>query len=376
LGRSIALRAREILGEKIEFPEEGYQGEYIKDIARHFMDEHKVKDLQDLDKLEASVFSQYGVDYLMDIIRKELTDFNVCFDVWSHQSRIATQKSIDDVLGFLQKKGFLYEKEGALWFQSTKLGDDKDRVVRKSDGSYTYLTPDIAYHKDKFDRGFQKVINIWGPDHHGYIPRLTASVQALGQDASALEVLIVQLATLYRDGKPLSMSTRKGQYISLREVIDEVGVDAARFFFLMRHIKAHLEFDLELAKKETSENPVYYVQYAHARINSILKKAEESSLVASKAAWEELKEAEELDLIRRIAFFPNVLLTCAGVRDPFALGSYMQELATAFHRFYDRHQIIGSGSSLAAARLGLILAAKTVLANGLKLLGVTAPEKM
>jgi arginyl-tRNA synthetase len=376
LGRSIECRARELLGEPVEFPEEGYQGDYIRDMAREFLEKNNVRSLEALKKIEPPQFIHYGVDHLLGVIKQELEDFGVHFDVWSHQSSIATDKQIQATLKALEQKQLVYEKEGALWFKSTNFGDDKDRVVRKSDGSYTYLTPDIVYHRNKFERGFAKVFNIWGPDHHGYIPRIKAAVQALGQDADALEVLIVQLATISRAGKPLSMSTRRGQYISLREVINEVGVDAARFFFLMRHINAHLDFDLELAKKETPENPVYYVQYAHARINSILRKAAEAGLKAVAAGFQNLGEEEELDLIRKLSTFSDVLEICAAQRDPFALVSYVQELATAFHRFYDRHQVIGEESRLSGERLGLIEAVKIVIANGLHLLGVEAPEKM
>ncbi len=249
--------------------------------------------------------------------------------------------------------------------------------MEKSDGSFTYLTPDIVYHKNKFDRGFQKIINIWGPDHHGYIPRIKACVEALGHDRSAVEILIVQLATIYRQGTPVSMSTRRGQYISLREVMEEVGCDVARFFYLMRRIDAHLDFDLELAKKETPENPVYYVQYAHARIHSMQKKAEESDLKAKPADFQHLKEAEELDLIKKIGCFPDTLIVCYNQLDPYALVEYFIDFARLFHKFYDKHRVIDTQQpELSRERLALIEAAKIVFYNGLKLLGITTPEKM
>ncbi len=377
LGRSIELRAREILGEAISFPEEGYQGDYIRDMARIFMEQNHVSTLEDLKQKSTEAFRQFGVDYLLNVIRRELTDFGVHFDVWSSQAKIATNEAIENVLTLLRQRGFIYDQDGAVWFKSTALGDDKDRVVKKSDGSYTYLTPDIVYHRTKFERGFNKVINIWGPDHHGYIPRLKAAAGALGYERDNLEVLIVQLATIFRDGQPLSMSTRRGQYISLQEVMDEVGVDAARFFFLMRHINAHLEFDLELAKKETSENPVYYVQYAHARICSILRLAEESRLTPQLKNFSRLKEEEELNLIKKVSHFPEILLVCYYQLDPFALVLYLQELATVFHKFYDHHRVLDEADRhLSAERLGLIKAAQVVLHNGLTLLGVKAPEKM
>jgi len=377
LGRSIELRAREILGETVSFPEDGYQGDYIREMAQIFMDQNKITTIDELNGKELSDFSQFGVDYLMAVIKKELDDFGVTFDVWSYQSKIAPVDTIENVLKFLRKKGDIYDHEGAVWFKSTAFGDDKDRVVRKSDGSYTYLTPDIVYHKNKFERGFQKVINIWGPDHHGYIPRLKAAVEALGYDPQGLEVLIVQLATIFHDGKPLSMSTRRGQYISLREVLSEVGKDAARFFFLMRHIKAHLEFDLELAKKETPENPVYYIQYAHARIHSILGVAKGLNLKPMTQGFHLLKEEEEFDLIKKIWNFPDVLSICNYQLDPYLLTCYLLELATVFHKFYDRHRVVDAQNpALSAERLALINATRIVLANGLNILGVSAPQKM
>ncbi|MDP2654799.1 MAG: arginine--tRNA ligase [Candidatus Omnitrophota bacterium] len=377
LGKSIECRAIEIFGGTAELPENGYQGEYIRDIAARLIKEKQIKGREDLAKVLPQEFSRYGVDYLLGVIKKELEDFRVHFDVWSHQSHIATQPQIEDVLRSLKDKGFLFEQEGALWFKTTAFGDDKDRVVKKSDGAYTYFTPDIVYHRDKFQRGFARVFNMWGPDHHGYIPRLKAAVAALGYDPSALEVLIVQLATIYRDGKPVSMSTRRGQYISLREVMDEVGVDAARFFFMMRHINAHLEFDLELAKKQTAENPVYYIQYAHARIHSVIAKAAEANLSPRTSGLNLLVQPEEMDLIKTVGGFSDVLLMCWQQRDPYALVSYLQELATCFHKFYDCHRVVDQeNSALSGERLALIDAARIVLANGLRLLGVSTPAKM
>ncbi|MFH1360419.1 MAG: arginine--tRNA ligase [Candidatus Omnitrophota bacterium] len=376
LGQSIEARAKEIFGELLQLPENGYQGEYIKDIAQDFIQEHKIKSLDDLQEKDASLFNAFGVSTLLSIIKKDLKDFGVDFDIWSSQAKIATTKNIENSLSVLRKKGHVFDQEGALWFKSTAFGDDKNRVVRKSDGNFTYLAPDIVYHDDKYKRGFTKLFNIWGPDHHGYIPRLKAAIQALGHPADSLVVLIVQLATIYKDGKPLSMSTRRGQYISLREVIDEVGVDAARYFFLMRHITAHLDFDLELAKSQTPENPIYYIQYAHARIHSIIKFNENPNIKPIHKGLKLLKEEEEIDLIRKIAFFADILDICEKQRDPFALTNYLLELATCFHKFYDCHRVIGEDVDLSSERLALIEAAKIVLANGLRLLGVSAPEKM
>ncbi len=377
LGRSIKARSQEILGEKIEFPEDGYQGDYIKDMARTFLDKNKVKTSDELKKLEDGAFRQFGVEYLMAMIRKDLEDFGVKFDIWTSQAKVATNDQIEKVLAFLKGKGFIYENEGAKWFKSTDFGDDKDRVVQKSDGAYTYLTPDIVYHKNKFERGFDWIIDFLGPDHHGYIPRIKAAAGALGRNPNEIHVEIIQLATIYRDGKPVSMSTRRGEFITLREVIDEVGRDAGRFFFLMRQTSAHLDFDLELAKKAAPENPVYYIQYAHARINSIIRKAkEETELKPKHSGLKLLAEAEELELIRKLNHFGDILIGCAKQTDPFSLVRYLQELAAAFHKFYDRHRVIDENKDLSAERLALIDATRIVIANGLRLLGITAPEKM
>ena len=377
LGQSIQCRALQQLGENVPFLENGYQGEYIVDMALEFIRDNHVKNVKQLKEMSLAKFIQFGVEFLMAVIKQELNDFGVYFDVWAHQSKIATPENIEKVLALLREKGFLYEKDGALWFRSTDFGDDKDRVLKKSDGNYTYFTPDIAYHSDKFQRGFKRVFNMWGPDHHGYIPRLKAAVQALGYQADAVQVLIVQLATIYRSGQAVSMSTRRGQYISLREVLNEVGKDAARFFFLMRHIEAHLDFDLELAKKETPENPVYYIQYAHARIHSIKEKAKEIRLALKESDWQFLSETAEVDLIKKIGNFPEVLIVCSRQMDPFTLVTYLQELATCFHKFYDQHRVVDSENpALSNERLALIDAVRIVLGNGLRLLGVSAPTRM
>ncbi|MBI3602621.1 MAG: arginine--tRNA ligase [Candidatus Omnitrophica bacterium] len=377
LGRSIYFRAKEILGDKAEFPEDGYQGDYIRTIAEEFIKKHAIKASGALEKINPQQWRQFGADYLMGLIKKDLEDFNVHFDIWSYQSKIATTKAMERVLADFNAKGYIYEHEGAWWFKSTQWGDDKDRVVKKSNGEYTYLTPDIVYHQDKFARGFKHIVDILGPDHHGYIPRIKAAAAALGKSVDDLDVVIVQLATIYRSGKPVSMSTRRGEFITLREVMDEVGTDAARFFFLMRQTDAHLDFDLELAKKTSAENPVYYIQYAHARIHSIIRKAtDESHLTPRLKSFSLLKEVEEMDLMRKMALYPQVLLICAKQLDPFALGRYLQELAGCFHKFYDAHRVLDENKELSRERLALIEAARIVLGNGLRLLGVTAPEKM
>jgi arginyl-tRNA synthetase len=365
LGESVGLRIKELGGEKTEFPENHYQGDYIYDIAN--------KVLSTKDKVLS--LSDFAADYILDIIKKELRDFGVKFDCWYSQKALGESGKIEKALGYLKKKGFLYEQDGALWFKATAFGDDKDRVVRKSDGAYTYLAPDIAYHSEKYKRGFRWLINLWGPDHHGYIKRLKSAVEALGHSPDSLAIIIVQLATIFRDGKPVQMSTRKGQYVTLREVLDEVGRDASRFFFIMRRTSSHLDFDLEIAKKHTPENPVYYVQYAHARICSILRNA---SIKADykKSDLSLLTEKEEIALIKKLLQLTSILNICVKTQDPYMLTVYLQELAEAFHKFYDLHRVLGVEDQLTSSRLALIEATRIVIACGLKLIGVSQPEEM
>jgi len=364
LAKSVALRMQELSGEKIEFPENHYQGEYIYEIAKEAARQ----------KIEPQALGDFAANYILDIIHKELYDFGVKFDCWYSQKELEKSGKIQKAFDFLKKKGFLYESDGALWFKSTAFGDDKDRVVIKSDGSYTYLAPDIAYHDDKYKRGFEWLINLWGPDHHGYIGRLKASVAAFGRDPDSLSIVIVQLATIFRDAKPVQMSTRRGEYITLREVLDEVGKDAARFFFLMRRTNSHLDFDLEVAKKQTSENPVYYVQYAHARISSILRNA--GVQLGKEADLALLKEKEELGLVKKILQFSYIMNICLKTQDPYMLTVYLQEISEAFHKFYDLHRVLSDDPGLTQARLSLIEGARIVIATGLELLGVSRPEKM
>lgn len=364
LGKSVALRKKELNGEKIEFPEDHYQGDYIYDIAKA-ANSAKIKE-EDL--------GDYAAGYILDLIKKELDDFGVEFDCWYSQKELNKSGKIGQALDFLKNKGFIYEQDGATWFKSTDFGDDKDRVVIKSDKAQTYLAPDIAYHEEKYRRGFSWLINLWGPDHHGYIGRIKAAIQALGHPADSLSVIIVQLATIYRSGELVQMSTRRGQYITLREVLDEVGCDAARFFFMARRTSAHLDFDLELAKKQTAENPVYYVQYAYARICSILRS--DAASVKDNFDLSLLKEKEELNLIKKLLQFSHVLNICLVTQDPYMLTVYLQELAEAFHKFYDLHRVLSEDSALTGARLALIQAVKIVIASSLELLGISRPEKM
>ncbi|MFH1414175.1 MAG: arginine--tRNA ligase [Candidatus Omnitrophota bacterium] len=365
LAESVRLRLKELDGENIEFPKNYYQGQYIYEIAK------KTAEL----RLEVKDIAEFVVKEILDTIKQDLKDFGVKFDSWFSQKKLGKSPEIRQTLELLRKKGFLYDKDGAVWFKSTDFQDDKDRVVIKSDGSCTYLAPDIAYHLGKYKRRFTWLINLWGPDHHGYINRLKAAVQALGYADSTLSIIIVQLASIFKDGKPLEMSTRRGQYITLREVLDEVGPDAARFFFLMRKTSSHLDFDLDTAKKQTSENPVYYVQYAHARICSILRQSHIRNFKKNAELFL-LKEKEEIALIKKILQFSYILDICHKTQDPYMATVYLQELAETFHRFYDLHKVLGEKDGLTKARLSLIEAARIIINKGLSLLGVSTPEKM
>jgi len=385
LGASIKARYLELLGKKSEFPEDGYKGRYIYDIAKQVLEEKGDKLGQD-DSPEP--FRTIGVELILNEIKKELNDFGVKFDVWTSQAAITREKKIEKALGIIKKKGLLYESEGATWFKTTDFGDDKDRVVIKSDGSYTYITPDIAYHMDKFKRGFQMLINMWGPDHHGYIARITAAVVALGHDKESIAVLIIQHATLFRGKEKIPMSTRAGEFITLPQLLEEIGKDASRFFLVSRKLDSHLDFDLELAKKQSNENPVYYVQYAHARICSILQFEKASRRQVrlrrkkgllrqkDKINFALLKEPKELELIKLLGYFPTVVTTCAKVLEPASMTIYLRDLATAFHSFYTFHKVVSEDAELSSARLALVECTKIVLANGLKLLGLSCPEKM
>ncbi len=364
LGKSVELRRQEIAGKAIEFPEDYYQGDYIYDIAKE-ADKQKIKDTE---------LGDFAANLILKIIKQELIDFGVNFNCWYSQKELVKSGKIEKSFAQLKEKGFLYEQDGAVWFKSTVFGDDKDRVIIKTNGSQTYLAPDIAYHEDKFTRGFSWLIDLWGPDHHGYINRIKAAIQAFGHSQDSLSVIIVQLATIFRNGQPMQMSTRRGQYITLREVLDEVGSDAARFFFLMRRTSSHLDFDLEVAKKQSSENPVYYVQYAHARICSILRSA--TVQINENLGLSVLKEKEELNLIKKMLEFKTVLNICLITRDPYMLTVYLQELSESFHKFYDLHRVLGQADALTSARLALIKGTKIVLSCGLELLGISQPESM
>lgn len=374
LGESLWVRYQALFGKTEPLPEEGYQGEYLIRLAESLKNEKQDKWLLAGKEKTLPEITAYAVSHILSGIKKDLEELCVTFDQFFSERSLSENRLIDKSLKTIRDKGLIYESEGALWFKSTQFGDDKDRVLRKQTGEYTYLTPDIAYHQSKFERGYQTLINLWGPDHHGYIPRLKAACQALGYEPEQIRVLIVQLTTLYRGGIPVRMSTRAGEFVTLRELMDEVGVDATRFFFLMRKIESHLDFDLELAKKKSDENPVFYVQYAHARISSILSFAERS--IASEVDLSLLKEDEALVLIKKCSEFSDILKQAAQNLEPYRLVDYLREVAALFHKFYAQHRIVGEEEALTKARLLLTDCVRIVLRNGLTLLGVSSPSKM
>lgn len=378
LGASLKARCLQLLGEDAKVPEDGYQGEYLIDLAKRMIQEEKL-DLNKVKELEDDYFSNYAVKQILAQIKEELSDFGVQYDYWTSQRGLRISGKIEEVLEDLKEKGFLYERDNALWFSSSKFGDDQDRVVRRSDGTYTYFAADIAYHKDKFDRGYEVLIDLWGPDHHGYIPRVKASVQALGYNPEDLKILIVQLATVYRAGKPIALSTRRGQLLTLKEVVDEIGKDATLYFLLTRKLDSHLDFDLEIAKKQSMENPVYYIQYAHARIASILKFASDRGFEVRNldtAYLKELREEEEKQVLRALVQFPRIIRISALTFEPSLLTNYLHDLASKFHSFYNKFRVVTEDEKLTYARLGLCKGLMLILRRGLGLLGISAPERM
>lgn len=379
LGRSTLVRYQQLLGRQIPFPENGYKGEYVKDIAQQLVQQEGDKLLDKAETEAISHCTQFAKDRILAGIRHDLECFRVGFDNWFSEQSLYQQKLVDQAVQTVKDKGYIEEREGALWLTSSKFGDDKDRVVVRSNGEPTYLASDIAYHQHKYQRGFKRVIDIWGADHHGYIDRLKAAVCALGHDPLSLDVLLVQLVSLVREGIPIAMSTRKGEFTTLIQVLDEVGVDAARFFFLTRRSDAQLEFDLELAKKQSAENPVYYVQYAHARICSIMRQAKSSDItlpVATEVDLKLLKSTAEIKLIKMLAEFPALIKGSALALEPHRLTFYVQELAGCFHKYYHRQRVITEHNAETAARLVLVGSVKTVLKIALDLLGINAPEQM
>ena len=412
LATSVWLRYLEACGEKVAFPSNGYKGEYVLSIAKSLKDKHgrlllkqtstvydaipkdepmggdkeehvdalidKAKDLLGPDAYK-KVFDA-GLDQILGEIRKDLADFGTEYDEWFSERSLMESGMVEKAIAELKEAEMLYQQDGAWWFKSTAFGDEKDRVVVRDNGQTTYFASDIAYHLNKFQRGFDKVIDIWGSDHHGYIPRVKASLSAMKQKVDKLEVLLVQFAVLYRGSEKVAMSTRSGQFVTLRELREEVGKDAARFFYVLRSADQHMDFDLELAKSQSNDNPVYYVQYAHARVCSVFRQLTERGLTWDRRIGESnlqyLTQEHEQVLLSMLARYPEVVSSAAMGYTPHSLAHYLMDLARDFHTYYNAHQFIIEDQTLSQARLTLVAAVRQVIANGLLILGVSAPETM
>ena len=401
LGQSVYSRYQQQLGNNVPFPEDGYKGDYIELISGEIIKRTGNKYLDKPFEKCGDFFSDYAYKMMLADIARDLKDFGIAFDMWQSEKELHEKGSVKDSLNTLREKDFLYESDGALWFRSTKFGDDKDRVIEKKDGVHTYFASDIAYHKDKLNRGFDTIINIWGADHHGYVPRLRSVLEAFGFQKEKFRVILVQMVTLLRHGEPVQMSKRTGKFITLREVMDEVGSDTAKFIFLTRRADSQLDFDIEVAKEQTAENPVFYVQYAFARISSIFRQAmdrtghepywymagtwqTESKSGVRKIEKEKiqdidlsvLKEGEEISIIKKLLQYPMAFEGAVLSFEPHRITYYIQELAGMFHSYYNKHRVISDDKTLTNARLCLCKAVQVVLEEGLKILGVNAPERM
>ncbi|WP_147819579.1 arginine--tRNA ligase [Salidesulfovibrio onnuriiensis] len=377
LGGSILYRAKEIKGLNPAEPEDYYRGEYIKDIARTVLEQHP--DLLEKDEAEAAeICKVIGKDIILEGIKEDLKAFGVRHDVWFSEKSLVDDGMVDETFGDLRKSGLGFDQDGAFWFRATEFGDDKDRVLRKSNGDTTYFASDIAYHDNKFKRGFDHVIDIWGADHHGYIPRMMAACEAIGRKGQ-LAVILVNLVNLLRDGQPIAMSTRAGQFETLKDVVDEVGSDAARFMFLSRKSDSGLDFDLELVKQKSMDNPVYYVQYAHARICSMLRKAAEQQAKMADVTPEALTLLDtenDLEILRLLDQYPDFVEAAARGESPHIISIYLRDLASTLHRYYTNCHVLSAEPAVCASRLMLLDSVAGVIRNGLALLGVSAPERM
>ena len=378
LGRSVFLRAKELLGEAVDFPAECYQGAYIRQLAQAVVDDQGKVLIEKQDKALAHC-ARFAADAIIADMRADLERFGLSYDCWFSEQGLYDRNEVQEALEELKGQEMVYWQDGAWWFNSSRFGDEKDRVVVRRNGQTTYLASDIAYHRNKYRRGFHKVIDVWGADHHGYIPRMTAAIEAGDQRRDQFEVILVQLVNLLRGGRPVAMSTRAGEFVSLKDVVDEVGADAARFIFLTRDYESPLDFDLEVAKQKSNDNPVYYVQYVHARIASIRRKAARegrASAVWHNAAATLLVEPEEIQLIKAMERYPEVVRSSATALAPQRVTYFLMHLASLFHSYYNRHRVLVDERQLADTRLCLVQAVQTVIRNGLALLGVTAPHKM
>ncbi len=380
LGKSTQSRYFELLGRGADapFPEDGYKGDYIYDLARDVIDREGEALLAQTLEESLPFFTTYSCDVILEGIKKDLDRFGVRFDRWFSEKTLYTDELVQNAVSTLKERGYTYEDGGAIWFRSTDFDDDKDRVLFRSNGVPTYFASDVAYHKNKFDRGFDRVIDVWGADHHGYVARMRAAIEALGKSPDDFTVALIQFVNLLRDGDQVSMSTRSGQFVTLSDVIDEVGVDATRYYFVMRRCDSHLDFDLELAKKESSDNPVFYVQYANARMSSIIRTLDERGIAFPDLAdlnEEHLNSPEEKKLVTRLSMFPEEIEKAALELAPHRLVNYLHDLAGDFHSFYNAHRVLDDDPRR-PSRILLVKASQTVLGNGLRILGISAPDRM
>ena len=377
LARSVNARYLELLGKPCEFPEDGYHGHDIIDTAQRIISKYGDRFLQMDEAQRLEEFKTIAYQEKLAALREDLERFNVHFDVWFSEKTLHEANKINEACDYLLEKGYMEKRDGALWLKSTEFGDDKDRVVIRDNGVPTYFAADIAYHTNKFNRGFDRVINLWGADHHGYIARMKAAMQCMGFKPEQLEILVLQMVRLLRDGQEVKMSKRTGQSVTLNELIDEVGTDAARFFFVMRSIDSQLDFDLDLAVKKSNDNPVFYVQYAHARICSIMRQVAEAGItVQGKGNYKLLTESVEVDLIKKLGEYPEMLAEAAKERAVQQVAHYVYELAGLFHSAYNQCRILGVNEELQQARLAMVMAVGHVVRHALSILGVSAPEKM
>ena len=379
LGRSTWTRYLELQGKVNEFPADYYQGDYIKDIARDIKNKHGNEFLNKTEEQVLSFFREYALGSVLDGIKKDLSDFDVSFDRWFSEKNLYDQKLVDTSVNWLREEKHVYDKDGAVWLKSSKFNDEKDRVLIKQSGEKTYFCSDIAYHKNKIDRGFEWIVDLWGADHHGYVPRMKSALKAMGYDESVFKVMLIQFVSLKRGGEKVSMSTRSGEFETLAEVIKDVGLDATRFFFLMRSSDTHLDFDLELAKKESADNPVFYIQYAHARICSIFRKATENGIKLLDSAdidLSPLKNEEEFIMIKKILSFGETIEKSAELLEVHRIAFYLKDLVGTFHRYYSRNRIVSDDHALSSARLFLMSCLRITIRNGLSVMGVSAPDRM
>lgn len=376
LALSLKARYNQLFNPNYEMPEDGYHGPDVINIAKGLKEEVNDKYVGKEDDETYTFFRTYGIKKELEKLQKDLLDFRVKFTMWSSETEIRKQGFVEKAVETLKEKGYLYENEGATWFRTTDFGDDKDRVIVKTDGSYTYLTPDIAYHIQKLSRGYDFLVDLLGADHHGYIARMKAAIQALGHEANKLEIELVQMVRLIKDGQEMKMSKRTGNAVTIRELCEEVGTDAVRYYFVARSASSHLDFDLDLASSTSSENPVYYAQYAHARTCQILELAKKNNLV-SDASCSHLEHQKEIDLMKFLATFPDVVLDAALSFTPSKVTNYTQKLAQLFHAFYNECKVIDlSNIEVSQQRLALVEASRITMRNALDLVGVNAPNKM